>query len=171
MGPLLAWFLCLLQGSTSISCSKKISTNVIEQPPSAIKARELHDQFRIHPSEQQQQWKQQQGDNPFVYEEAWRNSYLIFFYELFKYLVTGPVLFTIRFVLCMLILCFAWMIAKIGIGVPSLAPFCRSIMAYISRTMMFVVGFYWVGVKGEPCAPKEARIVVIAPHQTVCTLE
>ena len=37
-------------------------------------------------------------------------------------------------------------------------------MSYLARVLSFAVGFHWIRTKGKLASPKEAPVVVIAPH-------
>lgn len=107
--------------------------------------------------------------NPFTYYANLSNPY-----ENVKTAIGLFTLFPLRFMALMSILCFAWIFARLSIsfGFDSSKPmtgFRRAIqfpIAYCARAMLFVLGFYWVEVRGRPCKSREARLVTVAPHST-----
>jgi lysophosphatidylcholine acyltransferase/lyso-PAF acetyltransferase len=107
--------------------------------------------------------------NPFVYEgPLWTTREVLV-------CLCGIVIFPLRMFVLFICMFLAWVFMKISISGDfdpnqPMTGWRRGIqypVAYLTRFLMFCFGFYWVDTVGKPCNPKDARIVVCAPHSTI----
>lgn len=108
--------------------------------------------------------------HPFVHELK------LSFLDKLQVAIMSVTLAPIRLILIVLFLLMAWPIAAIAIAFRSeedkLKPvtgwrlLLRPVVLFLCRSVFFVGGFYWVKMKGKQASPKEAPIVLVAPHSS-----
>ncbi|XP_060720278.1 lysophospholipid acyltransferase LPCAT4 [Tachysurus vachellii] len=107
--------------------------------------------------------------HPFVHEVKLTTAQKI------RSIILGCVLFPIRITLATLFFLLMWPVARLRLAGLSREErskpvrgwrqwFFHPIVAFLSRSVFFSMGFFWIKVKGRQATQKEAPVLAVAPH-------
>ncbi|KAK3523458.1 hypothetical protein QTP86_033606 [Hemibagrus guttatus] len=107
--------------------------------------------------------------HPFVHEVKLSTAQKI------RSIILGCVLFPIRITLAILFFLLMWPVARLRLARLSQEErakpvqgwrywFFHPIMVFLSRSVFFSMGFFWIKVKGRQATYKEAPVLAVAPH-------